>query len=211
MFQNPASNNQTTGVTGAVKSILLGTKADFNATFISTTTDLATDATLVSGLRGFGQPAFVYFDMATNYLGSGENATETAAQYSANKQTKITFVAKIAEQSSLGVSQGAAAYNPYNGYILKEVGLFNDAIIPAWTTSGVYGIPAATGGIGANVNAKLLGGNTALTGTENLTTKHAPSKMPYGTLWAHRKIKPIFKDKDVSIEIRWTIFFDETV
>jgi len=202
MFLNPTSNNQTTGVTGAVKSILLGTKTDFNSTFIDTTPDIATDSILKSGLRGFGQPAFVYFNMSENVLGNGETSTGTLPQFSSNKQTKITFVAKIAEQASLGASQGVNAYNPYNGYVLKEVGLFNDAIIPAWSTAGTTGIPS-------NVNAKLLGSNTAEVGADTIT-KHASSKMPYGTLWAHRKIKPIFKDKDVSIEIRWTIFFDET-
>jgi hypothetical protein len=199
-YFNPPSHNQTTGVTGAVKTVLVGDKASLAGAVDSNNGVLTSSC---SFLNGIGFPAFVYFDPAeavATELGFGNYSTATACQYSSNKQTKITFVVRVPDQTT---ATGVDTYNPYNGVVIKEVGLFNDAIIPA-VSAGVYGVDST-------VNGVLTTANTIITPDNATGTQHAPYKMPFGTLWAHRKIKPIYKDKDVSIEVRWTIYFDETV
>lgn len=169
----PVITDADFGISGAIKDGLY--ENDSLTSKIDTSTG---KEHLTKNWSGVGRPCFIYSRRTARFYASG---TEVALSWDDQVENKITFTMTMPEQT------GAFAddFYPYNGHILKVVGLFADArFILANTVPGSIGESDDTGQLEF----------------ENY------SKMRYGTLFAKRYIAPITKSHDVSITARWTIY-----
>lgn len=133
---------------------------------------------LLKEYAGIGNPAYIY---PTRDLRFFEGNTEIGLSADStidpvgDIENKITFTVVMPEQTGAN----ANIFYPYNGYILKEAGLFADA--------------------------RLLLGNkdpSTLTGRE----LDLYNVMPFGIMYAKRSISPILKSHGVAITSRWTLY-----
>lgn len=117
------------GVTGAIKTIVDNPTHEALNKF-------ASDAgVLVNDLKaGVGNPCFIYFNRTSKDEAIQEDWSDVSGAeiYLSKDSTKdflnrITFKIKMPSQSS--GSGHINEYYPYNGYTLKQVGLFNDSIL----------------------------------------------------------------------------------
>jgi len=188
-YYSPSKNNQTTAITGAIKTSVL------------TLDKSETDAS-----KGMGLPCFVYVDQNAgkqNGCGVNPGSAEYGTQLnkSNDKETKITFTVILPKQAN------ASVFYPYNGYTLKEIGLFNDAFMIKRQDSGYKIGPSAYPFLGYSTPADDAWIATA-DGLDG--SSHAHMKSAFGTMWAARKIRPIYKDWDLEITVKWSIYFDES-
>lgn len=88
-------------------------------------TTIEASGRLITGkYRGAGKPAFIYFDKSTTTTDINLKA-DTSIKYNNKIEYRI-------EMPSQGAGTGNnGAYYPYNGWQLKQIGLYNDAILPA--------------------------------------------------------------------------------
>jgi len=120
--------------------------------------------------RGIGKPCFIYCKRDNRFFSS---ATEIGVNSDDNKiENKITFTVNLPEQTG-----SPKDFYPYNGYMLKEIGLFNDA--------------------------RIVDNNSTPVSGDYLNEYR---KMSNGILFSKRRISPIFKSPDVSLDIKWTLY-----
>lgn len=148
------------GVEGAIKNSLY-----FDQVADSSKIDSSNLA--VGAYRGIGYPAFIYTRKHLRFFESSGEIYLTDDESSI--ENSITFTVEI--PGATGV------YNPYNNYILKQVGLFCDA--------------------------RFTLGNTVPTKEESGYELY--KKMPHGMLLAKRNITPIKKQESDTITAKWTI------
>lgn len=194
-INNPIANKQSFGVVGAIKSnIEIGTTRYINTAAL----DAQTLKTSV------GLPSFVYFEDGNSNFRTSNGIASTGENLSSNKETQLTFFCSLPEQADQNV------YYPYNGFYLKDIGLFNDSfVVNRDPTSGIY--PADfVDNDGFNDSNPDTAGSLYTQNSTNDLVNSAFYKFPGGTMWARRRISPIYKDYDVSIEIKWTLTFTET-
>lgn len=156
------------GVSGAIK----------DATYNNSVSDTAKIAISAGkwfakySYRGIGRPSFIYarrgrfFDTSSETALSSINGIEQL-----NSENRITFTIVMPEQTN-------GEFYPYNGYVLKQAGLFCDSRMVLGNT-----IPIASGTALNNYN-----------------------KMPCGIMWAKRNISPVYKTHDLKIIATWTIY-----
>lgn len=177
--------DQDWGIKGAVKD---GTYADSAAerasafggtpTTPKTYQDGEGNEFLLKEYAGIGNPAFIYPDRNLRFFETNSEialAADSTTGPIGDIENKITFTVVMPEQTGAN----ANIYYPYNGYMLKEAGLFADA--------------------------RLLLGNKdpgTLTGRELDLYR----VMPHGIMYAKRNISPILKSHDVAITSRWTLY-----
>lgn len=118
------------GVVGAVKTLYLAENEVMPADMISDTLDENNNRLIKGSKRGAGYPCFIYFNREiTDNDWSQANAAEIFLTRDNNSKIlnritfKITMPAQTASNGNLGT------YYPYNGYTLKQIGLFNDAFM----------------------------------------------------------------------------------
>jgi len=126
------------GVDGAIKN---GKLTFLNSDLlVSGSTD-----TLKTTYRGIGRPAFLYSRRNTTW---NESTAEVfLSSEGLGYENKITYTVTMPEQSVATNTDGW--FYPYNGYTLKEVGLFSDSLlsIGGLSTPGVYAYDNMPGGI----------------------------------------------------------------
>lgn len=130
--------------------------------------------------RGVGRPCFIYFNTPQENKAVKEGWDDAASaevaltkDSSSNYLNKITFTINMPSQDA---SSGAVGqYYPYNGYALKQIGLFNDARL----TSGVS--------------------------ASNDANSYPYLNMPCGMLLAIKNITSIQKTADVNLVLTWTL------
>ena len=113
------------GVVGAVKTIITE-KDDQN---LAESLDENNNKLVKGPFRGTGKPCFIYFNRGNEEENewAQQNAAEIFLTADNNSRIlnritfKITMPAQTASNGNLG------KYYPYNGYTLKQIGLFNDA------------------------------------------------------------------------------------
>lgn len=121
------------GVVGAVKTPY---QRDSNGAYPNMLQTVTSESgkLLLPKYRGVGQPAFVYFNQhsaPSQSIEDTENWADPSAEVYISKDptdkylTKITFTVTLPEQSS--ATSAAGAYYPYNGFTLKQIGLYNDS------------------------------------------------------------------------------------
>ena len=135
--------------------------------------------------RGVGQPAFIYFNQHLNNSTS-ENWGDPAAEVYISKDpadkylTKITFTINLPEQTAATKSSGA--YYPYNGFTLKQIGLYNDSQVIITSDSQGQQVPEPSDG-----------------------AWFPYSNMQHGTLLAVKNIAPFTKQAGSNYVISWTL------
>lgn len=145
--ETPADLANRYGIVGAVKTLYLPS-GNLNETlgddFKTKIDDVINPVVSESGrllrprFRGAGRPCFIYFNKTQNdnKLDYG-NQTANVFVSRENKSSakflnRITFRIIMPAQKGSGLNN---QYYPYNGYTLKQIGLFNDALLE--TTDGV--------------------------------------------------------------------------
>ena len=124
--------------------------------------------------RGVGKPSFIYALRNQRFMFEGSEV-RLSSDDGVDIENKITFTVNMPEQTG----GEAGLFYPYNGFILKQAGLFCDA--------------------------RMLLENTVPInpGTPEIDNYN---KMPYGIMIAKRNIAPIQKSHDVAISSRWTLY-----
>lgn len=170
-------------VVGAVKTPY--TEEFDNTNLMLTNTVSETGKLLKPAYRGVGKPAFIYFNQHQDSE-EQENWNEPTAEVYISKETdnkyltKITFTINLPEQS---VSTNAAGvYYPYNGYTLKQIGLYNDSQVVI--------------GPGTGDGSEPTGIDGAIYPNKN---------MQHGTLLAVKNISPFTKTSGSNFVISWTL------
>lgn len=133
---------------------------------------------LIRSFRGIGNPCFIYstresrkFEQASEIFLSADEGVPNIIE------NKVTYTVVMPEQTG----DNAGIFYPYNGFILKEAGLFCDARF-------------------------VLGSKSNSPDVEDDDYDNF-RKMPYGIMIAKRNIAPIQKSHNVSISARWTLYF----
>lgn len=129
--------------------------------------------------RGVGRPAFVHIDRSLLDL------TSTSSVY-VNK-TSGAISNRITFQVTLPNQTGPNYYYPYNGYYIREAGLFSDARFYSDNLTGSNLVP--------------------IEGDEPEVFK-AYRRMLYGMLLAKRRIATIYKAHDNSFTFQWTLYIE---
>ena len=127
---------------------------------------------------GIGKPSFVYAKRESAW---NESGAEVALDFDSNVENKITFTVTMPEQTGTN----AGIFYPYNGFTLKEAGLFCDARFRLSDTTPSDDADSDDSG---------------LTEFDNYT------KIPGGIMVAHRYISPISKSHSLSVTARWSIY-----
>ena len=181
---NPSETlNIEYGITGAIKTMY------FDTNDTSKTPAFETDKGMMlpPKWRGIGRPAFIYFntpekDTITDTRDEAWADPETGAEVILTRDSskkyleKITFTITLPEQTS---SNGYTdAFYPYNGFTLKQIGLFCDSRF-SYTDS------------------------PATSQTSNAYWQYR--NMPYGIMLAKKHITPIVKTSDIKVILTWII------
>lgn len=137
------------GVVGAVKTLYLPYSGWKNPDYLEGS--ISNEGRLVkSSLRGVGKPCFIYFNRTDNGAGlevdwddaNGAQIYLTKDATNSKYLNRITF--RITMPSQSAGSGHVGEYYPYNGYTLKQIGLFNDAILASDAQGGTDN-PTASG------------------------------------------------------------------
>lgn len=120
----PAITQEDVAISGAIKDGSL----NYSSNLATMTENIAgTGVVLKSAYRGIGNPCFLYpkrgsvtFEDAVSQVMLTQ---EEVGGY--NLETKLTFTVVMPEQTG----SNSTAFYPYNGYTIKEVGLFSDAYL----------------------------------------------------------------------------------
>jgi len=132
--------------------------------------------------KGVGNPAFVYIDRSSLDSGSASNIYINRELSTNEVSNRITFQVTMPNQSS------GNYYYPYNGFYLREAGLFSDARHYVDTTTTSNKVPV----FGVDTNNQVEDYN----------------KMLFGTMLAKRRIATIFKSFDNSYTFQWTLYVE---
>lgn len=167
-------------VVGAIKTPLVGSASESD---MLNTTVSESGRLLKPIYRGIGYPAFVYF----NQLEAGSDGKiasdvwEDSGEITLSKDsddkflTKLTFSFTLPQQDSSTSADGK--YYPYNGWQIKQIGLYNDARLIV---------------------------NSGSTETRD-GSYYARVNMPDGMLLAVKNIAPFTKTAETTYRITWTL------
>lgn len=181
---NPSETlNVEYGITGAIKSMYF----DTNDTTKTPSFEPDKGMMLPPKWRGIGRPAFIYFntpekDIVTDSRNEAWAKPETGAEIILTRDSskkyleKITFTITLPEQTS--TNEYNDAFYPYNGFTLKQIGLFCDSRFS-------YTDTAAT--------------------TASSDAYWQYRNMPYGIMLAKKHITPIVKTSDIKVILTWII------
>jgi hypothetical protein len=171
---NTSTMSKNFNVVGAIKTCYFNSTSDSSKLMSSISSE---GRLLKPTYRGIGRPCFIYFNTST----TNENWRDTSAEVilsndsSLNYLNKITFSITMPSQSA--VNDAIGAYYPYNGYTLRQIGLYNDARL-----------------------SKVV----SAVGTDEASAKPY-NNMPCGMLLAVKNIAAFTKIADTSVTLTWTL------
>lgn len=177
IISSTSTMNKNYGVVGSIKSPYFDKSND--VAFLQST--ISDSGKLLKPVnRGIGRPCFLYLNTPQGANGTIEQWDQTnSAEVALSKDSsslylnKITFTVTMPSQDSSNNSVGE--FYPYNGYVLKQMGLFNDARLTTTTTA-----------------------------TKD-STSYPYLNMPCGMLLAVKNITAFEKTADVELKITWTL------
>lgn len=132
-------------------------------------------------------PSFIYFNRADNIASSSADIYLTR-ENSIDDGPENLLSFKFVMPMQVG-DQNGYSY-PYNGYLLKTIGLYSDSFYTQGANDPT-----------TNMNNADDSGAYNSTGSWN-----NPFIMKYGTLCAKRYISPVMKTSDVSVSISWNFY-----
>ena len=119
----PSITQKDFGISGAVKNGGYENKSEYDTKTVGNNTY---GRMLKPELRGIGEPCFIYSLRGTNTFEKDSSEvmlTKETVTAGENIESKITFTVVMPEQTGVN----STAFYPYNGYTIKEIGLFTDA------------------------------------------------------------------------------------
>lgn len=144
----PASMAERYGVVGAVKTLYfpgLSSMEGFNEGSVNIANadevlnpTVSDEGRLIKArLRGVGRPCFIYFNKTvdeTDEVSKLDWSNQTSDVFvSKESNNKIKYLNRITFKVVMPAQKGSDInnlYYPYNGYTLRQIGLFNDALLP---------------------------------------------------------------------------------
>lgn len=141
--ETPADLANRFGVVGAVKTLYLpgggSTSETLGDDFKTSVDDVVNPVVSDSGrllrprFRGAGRPCFIYFNKTEDSDGFLDYSKQTANVYvSKENKTSIKYLNRMTFRIIMPAQKGSGMnnqYYPYNGYVLKQIGLFNDSYL----------------------------------------------------------------------------------
>lgn len=169
--------NKNYGVVGAVKTFYFDEITDEDY-LQSTLTDSGRLLKPVN--RGVGRPCFIYFNTPQDNGKTKEGWDDAAsAEVALTKDNSSVYLNKITFRITMPAQSAAenavGKYYPYNGYTLKQMGLYNDACL--------------TTGVDASQDSN----------------SYAYNNMKHGMLLAVKNITAFQKTSDTEIVLTWTL------
>lgn len=136
-FTSPDTSSLTprleTGITGAIKDCLITDEATKNSNY-NPETGMAN-----SQYRGIGRPCFIYAERENDSFHSN---IVNPGNVNINVDSSSTYEDKLT-YSVVMPQNNQSEFYPYNGWILKEAGLFSDSILRLGNTpSNYYKMPS---------------------------------------------------------------------
>ncbi|MDR0677009.1 MAG: hypothetical protein LBF97_08255 [Elusimicrobiota bacterium] len=174
------------GIMGAIKTPYFSSAESTDFLNDTITTE---GKTLRPQYQGIGRPAFIYFtNESVSEAGWGIqpyneywDSPANAICVSLSKDTAKTYLHRISFHiympSQTGAENATGAYYPYNGYVLKQMGLFNDTLLKTAVSE-------------SNIES---------------TSNWAYRNMPCGVMLAKKNITPFYKSADTDLDIIWTL------
>lgn len=177
VISTTSTMNKNYGVVGAIKTPYFDGINDLS---LLNTTISDSGRLLKPVNRGIGRPCFIYFNTPQSNGQPKEawdnpQSSEVALSKDASSSylNKITFSITLPSQSSADGAIGQ--FYPYNGYTLKQIGLFNDARLTTGVTNSADG------------------------------NSYPYLNMPCGMLLAIKNITAFEKTADVELKLTWTL------
>lgn len=178
----PSDLSRRIGVVGAIKTPHSENKItldDLESKFLNQAVS-DSGRLLQPKFRGIGKPCFLYFKRNKGRTDKTINSIhDSTSSVYVNRESlsdvvcnKITFTVILPAQTT------NSEYYPYNGYTLKQIGLFNDAIMSD----------------SDNANSE-----------ESIISKIGKNLMPHGTLLAVKDIAPFTKTSTSEVKLTWTL------
>lgn len=147
------------GVVGGIKTIL---KKNGDTTYLNPV-ESESGKLLRTQYRGVGEPCFIYLQRD-----SGADSSTTVSDFLGSGKGHISIEKESGEdiytifRISMNIpSNNSGEYNPYNGYTIKEVGLYNDTLLKGYSSVMPYGTLLAVKGL--TPFTKSYGSNIQLT------------------------------------------------
>lgn len=175
----PSDLSRRIGVVGAIKTPHNGEKITSNDLDNNFLNQAVSDSgrLLQPKFRGIGKPCFLYFKRKTDGTDKINSIYDSTNSVYVNRESlsdvvcnKITFTVILPAQTT------NSEYYPYNGYTLKQIGLFNDAVMSDSDDS-----------------------------RESLISRIGNNLMPHGTLLAVKDIAPFTKTSTSEVKLTWTL------
>lgn len=177
IISTTSTMNKNYGVVGAIKTFYFDENID-NDYLQSTLSDSGKLLKPIN--RGVGRPCFIYFNTPQSGGNTKEGWDDTASaevalskDSSSNYLNKITFSITMPAQTA--AENAVGKFYPYNGYSLKQIGLYNDALLTTGTTSS------------------------------NDLQSYPFNNMQHGMLLAIKNISSFNKTADVELKLTWTL------
>lgn len=176
IISTTSTMNKNYGVVGAIKTIYF---QEEDKDYLQST--LSDSGKLLKPVnRGVGRPCFIYFNTPQDSGKTKEGWDDvSSAEVALSKDNSSTYLNKITFSITMPAQSAAenavGKYYPYNGYTLKQIGLYNDALL----TTGVD--------------------------SANDTNSYAYNNMKHGMLLAIKNITAIQKTADTEIKLTWTL------
>ena len=140
--ETPVDLSKRYGVVGAVKTLYLPSNDQTKKiTHENITVDELLNPTITDDgkllktrYRGVGRPCFIYFNRTTDASSHDLDwSKQTSNVYVSKENAKsVKYLNRITFRVVMPAQKGTDmrnAYYPYNGYTLKQIGLFNDSLI----------------------------------------------------------------------------------
>jgi hypothetical protein len=189
---NSSPAKDTVSISGAIKNCLITSTDDSNK--YSTSSKMAT-----ADYRGYGYPCFIYARRSTdNFYDKSEGNQEVHyemndALASTAYETELTYTVNMPTQPVS--SQSVSSFYPYNGWILKQAGLFSDSRyrLRSEETDGSY--PESKFIDGVNTSAEV-----------SESTKTYRDSVGGQLLFTRNLSSPILKTPDNEVVFVWHIF-----
>lgn len=186
-------NSEVTAISGAIKNCFIETSEDYG--LYNPTTKMAQ-----APYRGFGYPCFIYAKRSTpnfykNTDGNKEvhyginNSLSGAVPY----ETEVTYTVVMPAQPV--ASDSITTFYPYNGWVLRQAGLFCDSRYVLRSAAEDSGLTEAD--FLSQVNTDETSSNNAHTYRDNVGGQ---------LLFARNLSSPILKTVDDEVTFIWHIF-----
>src|SRR5574344_349991 len=173
-----SSASKNYGVIGPIKTMYFS-EADDESKLMSTISDSGN--LLLPTYRGVGRPCFIYMNKKNTSDDSYSTWDTSTSEVAVSANSGMYYLNKITFKVTMPAQTDtyAGTYYPYNGYTLKQIGLYNDALRTLHSS--------------------------ATTGETEGSISSVYKNMPCGTLLAIKNMTPFSKTAGESVVLTWTL------